>query len=101
MLYWVQGPFGSDLIIIIIAAYLPLIILFQKPLPLSTPTTIELQDGEEVTLTLINANHCPGAVMSENDMPLRMLISLRLGISLKVAKAQSCIQAISARNNGS
>ncbi|KAK2467146.1 hypothetical protein APHAL10511_000695 [Amanita phalloides] len=34
-----------------------------KPLPLNTPTTIELQNGEEVSLTLIDANHCPGAIM--------------------------------------
>ncbi|KAF8739523.1 hypothetical protein AX14_009297 [Amanita brunnescens Koide BX004] len=35
----------------------------QKPLPLNTPTAIELQNGQEITLTLIDANHCPGAVM--------------------------------------
>ncbi|PFH48640.1 hypothetical protein AMATHDRAFT_5610 [Amanita thiersii Skay4041] len=34
-----------------------------KVLPLNTPTTIELSSNEEVTLTLIDANHCPGAVM--------------------------------------
>ncbi|KAM6497507.1 Beta-lactamase-like protein [Amanita muscaria] len=34
-----------------------------KALPLNTPTPIELEHGEEITLTLIDANHCPGAVM--------------------------------------
>ncbi|KAF8328760.1 hypothetical protein F5887DRAFT_1006791 [Amanita rubescens] len=29
-----------------------------RPLPLNTPTVIELQNGKEVTLTLIDANHC-------------------------------------------
>ncbi|RSL50097.1 hypothetical protein CEP53_008916 [Fusarium sp. AF-6] len=40
-----------------------------KPLPLETPTTIELRPGCEIQLTLFDANHCPGAVMFliEND----------------------------------
>ena len=35
----------------------------QKAVPLDTPIQQELSDGEFVTITLLNANHCPGAVM--------------------------------------
>jgi hypothetical protein len=34
-----------------------------KPLPLDTPTTIELAPGNSIRVTLIDANHCVGAVM--------------------------------------
>ncbi|KAL3593970.1 hypothetical protein FPOAC2_08272 [Fusarium poae] len=34
-----------------------------KSLPLETPTTIELRPGQEIQVTLFDANHCPGAVM--------------------------------------
>ncbi|KAH6955882.1 beta-lactamase-like protein [Ilyonectria sp. MPI-CAGE-AT-0026] len=34
-----------------------------KPLPLDTPTTIELRPGCHIQVTLFDANHCPGAVM--------------------------------------
>uniref|UniRef100_A0A0L0N3R6 Protein artemis n=1 Tax=Tolypocladium ophioglossoides (strain CBS 100239) TaxID=1163406 RepID=A0A0L0N3R6_TOLOC len=34
-----------------------------KPLPLETPTIIELQPGHHIQVTLFDANHCPGAVM--------------------------------------
>jgi hypothetical protein len=34
-----------------------------KPLPLETPTTIELAPGNSIRVTLIDANHCVGAVM--------------------------------------
>ncbi|KAL5458510.1 hypothetical protein PMIN06_003319 [Paraphaeosphaeria minitans] len=34
-----------------------------KPLPLDTPTTIELAPGNNIRVTLIDANHCIGAVM--------------------------------------
>ncbi|KAK0617304.1 beta-lactamase-like protein [Immersiella caudata] len=34
-----------------------------KPLPLETPTILELEPGNHVQVTLFNANHCPGAVM--------------------------------------
>ncbi|KAF7359244.1 DNA cross-link repair 1A protein [Mycena sanguinolenta] len=34
-----------------------------RPLPLNTPTEIELSNDESVTVTLFDANHCPGAVM--------------------------------------
>ncbi|KAJ4292654.1 hypothetical protein N0V90_009317 [Kalmusia sp. IMI 367209] len=34
-----------------------------KPLPLDTPTTIELAPGNSIQVTLIDANHCIGAVM--------------------------------------
>ncbi|KAF9528996.1 hypothetical protein CPB83DRAFT_853590 [Crepidotus variabilis] len=32
-------------------------------LPLNTPTELELNSQENVTITLLDANHCPGAVM--------------------------------------
>jgi len=35
----------------------------KKPLPLETPTMIELEPGENIQVTLFDANHCPGAVM--------------------------------------
>ncbi|KAF1944625.1 hypothetical protein EJ02DRAFT_371044 [Clathrospora elynae] len=34
-----------------------------KPLPLDTPTTIELAPGKSMQVTLVDANHCVGAVM--------------------------------------
>ncbi|KAI0299686.1 hypothetical protein B0F90DRAFT_1727814 [Multifurca ochricompacta] len=34
-----------------------------RTLPLNTPTKIELYDNQTITLTLFDANHCPGAVM--------------------------------------
>lgn len=34
-----------------------------KPIPLETPTTIELSPGHEIQVTLFDANHCSGAVM--------------------------------------
>ncbi|ODA81458.1 hypothetical protein RJ55_04425 [Drechmeria coniospora] len=34
-----------------------------KPLPLETPTVIELRPGHSIQATLFDANHCPGAVM--------------------------------------
>jgi hypothetical protein len=34
-----------------------------KPLPLETPTTLELEPGNDIQVTLLDANHCPGAVM--------------------------------------
>ncbi|KAI1125573.1 artemis protein [Nemania abortiva] len=34
-----------------------------KPLPLDTPTTIELLPGRSLQVTLLDANHCVGAVM--------------------------------------
>ena len=66
---WVQRPFGTRSIIF--SPLLPVVVatgLFavhppQIPLPLNTPTVIELENGQEITLTLIDANHCPGAVM--------------------------------------
>lgn len=34
-----------------------------KTIPLDTPTTIELRPGYEIRITLLDANHCVGAVM--------------------------------------
>src|ERR1700759_3648852 len=34
-----------------------------KTIPLETPTTIELSPGQNIQVTLIDANHCIGAVM--------------------------------------
>ncbi|EPE10493.1 artemis protein [Ophiostoma piceae UAMH 11346] len=34
-----------------------------KPLPLDTPTAIELSPGNGIQVTLLDANHCPGSVM--------------------------------------
>ncbi|KAE8448491.1 hypothetical protein EG329_009372 [Mollisiaceae sp. DMI_Dod_QoI] len=34
-----------------------------KPIPLETPTKIELAPGNEIQVTLFDANHCTGAVM--------------------------------------
>ncbi|EON68980.1 hypothetical protein W97_08238 [Coniosporium apollinis CBS 100218] len=34
-----------------------------KTIPLETPTRIELSPGNEIKVTLLNANHCAGAVM--------------------------------------
>ncbi|KAL8392126.1 hypothetical protein RB595_002351 [Gaeumannomyces hyphopodioides] len=34
-----------------------------KPIPLETPTTIELEPGKSLRVTLLDANHCTGAVM--------------------------------------
>jgi len=34
-----------------------------KPIPLETPTRIELSPGNEIQVTLFDANHCVGAVM--------------------------------------
>ncbi|CAG9982505.1 unnamed protein product [Clonostachys byssicola] len=34
-----------------------------KPLPLDSPTCIELQPGHRIQVTLLDANHCPGSVM--------------------------------------
>ncbi|KAI0888119.1 Metallo-hydrolase/oxidoreductase [Annulohypoxylon maeteangense] len=34
-----------------------------KPIPLDTPTEVELEPGKSIQVTLLDANHCAGAVM--------------------------------------
>ncbi|KAK4219877.1 beta-lactamase-like protein [Rhypophila decipiens] len=34
-----------------------------KPIPLETPTVLELEPGNHIQVALFDANHCPGAVM--------------------------------------
>ncbi|KAK4127252.1 hypothetical protein N657DRAFT_653533 [Parathielavia appendiculata] len=34
-----------------------------KPVPLDTPTVLELEPGNNLQVTLFDSNHCPGAVM--------------------------------------
>ncbi|KAI0138993.1 beta-lactamase-like protein [Hypoxylon sp. NC0597] len=34
-----------------------------KPIPLDTPTVVELEPGKNIQVTLLDANHCAGAVM--------------------------------------
>ncbi|KAI1458169.1 Metallo-hydrolase/oxidoreductase [Annulohypoxylon moriforme] len=34
-----------------------------KPIPLDTPTQVELEPGKNIQVTLLDANHCAGAVM--------------------------------------
>ena len=73
----------------------------QRPLPLNTPTVIELQNGEEVTLTLIDANHCPGAVMYDIIYSCWPLLKYSLGTSSKVTQVRSYTPAIFAPSSGS
>ncbi|KAL2266186.1 hypothetical protein VTJ83DRAFT_5538 [Remersonia thermophila] len=40
-----------------------------KPIPLDTPTVLELEPGNHLQVTLIDANHCPGAVMFCKPLP--------------------------------
>jgi Cft2 family RNA processing exonuclease len=35
----------------------------QRPIPLNTPTEIELTPLQRIRVTLLDANHCAGAVM--------------------------------------
>ena len=55
---------SRDLLVCLL--YSPLntwLIVHKKTLPLNVPTKIELFDNQTVTITLFDANHCPGAVM--------------------------------------
>jgi DNA cross-link repair 1C protein len=36
---------------------------FQRPIPLNTPTEIELTPRRRIRVTLFDANHCTGAVI--------------------------------------
>jgi hypothetical protein len=69
---------------------------------LHTPTVFHLNDNETVTITLFDANHCPGAVMHVKH--IFSLLSLAdvvlLGFLLKARRARSFIPAISALSRG-
>src|ERR1700741_4418772 len=57
---------SRDLLVRFLLQYAPVFTILnfgQKALPLNTPTIFELDDEEQVTITLLDANHCPGAVM--------------------------------------
>lgn len=41
----------------------PIILTAQRPIPLNTPTEIELTPRQSIRVTLVDANHCAGAVM--------------------------------------
>lgn len=61
---WKSSPaMGRDLLVNLPHLSLVHSSLVQKPIPLNCPTTFELRGNETVTITLIDANHCPGAVM--------------------------------------
>lgn len=73
-----------------------------KVFAMNTPTTIELQNEKKVTITLFDANHCPGAVMCvfKSSHPCFVLTFRLKGFSLKVRKELSYTQAISELNRG-
>lgn len=57
---------SRDLLVCLLVLYTTHILTLnfdQRPLPLNTPTQFELDANESVTITLLDANHCPGAVM--------------------------------------
>lgn len=41
----------------------------QRPIPINTPRTFQLNGQEKVVVTAIDANHCPGSVMSVYVIP--------------------------------
>ena len=45
-----------------------------KPIPLNAPTEIELQPGRSIRVTLLDANHCAGAVMFLIEDPVRAIL---------------------------
>lgn len=53
--------------------------MVQKPLPLETPTVLELEPGNQLQVTLFDANHCPGSVMFRTCYVSPMPLSLCSG----------------------
>lgn len=60
----------------------------QKPIPLNTPTVLELEPGNHIQVTLFDANHCPGAVMFRKQLASKWQFSSRFVNSLKYSKAK-------------
>lgn len=73
----------------------------QHAIPLNTPTEFHISDGETVTITLIDANHCPGSVMFVPvTLALRFFDSPCTGSWLKAPVGPSFTRATSGLSHG-